>query len=140
MPRSIQQHFSHVSQRSTAASRFKRDYTTDHDLGDPELNERWDEVVAHLHTGCPVARSEVGEGYWVVNRYDDVVHCAKDWSTFSAADGLMVNRPAGLPYFAPGECDPSLHDKLRAVLGPFLRPKIMAALEPRIRAQANAHH
>ena len=97
-------------------------------------------MVAHLHTGCPVARSEVGEGYWVVNRYDDVVRCAKDWSTFSAADGLMVNRPAGLPYFAPGECDPPLHDKLRAVLGPFLRPKIMAALEPRIRAQANAHH
>ena len=117
---------------------FKRDYTMDYDLGDPELNERWDEVVAHLHMGCPVVRSEIGEGYWVVNRYDDVVRCAKDWSTFSAADGFMVNRPAGLPYFAPGESDPPLHDKLRAILGPFLRPKIMAALEPRIRAQANA--
>lgn len=117
---------------------FSRDYHHDFDLNDPELNTRWDEVVTHLHAGCPVARSEVGEGYWVISRYNDVVRCAKEWATFSAADGFMVNRPEGLPYFAPGECDPPLHEALRAVLAPFLRPRAVGALEPAIRRHANA--
>lgn len=118
---------------------FERNYHDDYDLGDPELNARWDEVVAHLHEErCPVARSEVGEGYWIVNRYEDVVRCAKEWATFSAADGFMVNRPEGLPYFAPGECDPPLHDKLRAALGPYFRPKVVGRLEQSIHQHANA--
>lgn len=117
---------------------FQRDFRTDFDLFDPELNTRWDELVATLHPGCPVARSEVGEGYWVVNRYEDVTRCAREWQTFSAADGFMVNRPSGLPFFAPGECDPPLHERLRAVLGPFLRPKEVVTLAPAIRRQAHA--
>ena len=119
---------------------FERDYRRDYDLGDPELNQRWDEVVAELHEGggCPVARSEVGEGYWIVNRYDDVVRCAKDWRTFTASSGFMVNRPEGLPYFAPGEADPPLHAQLRAALDPFLRPTIVRGLHEKIRATANA--
>jgi cytochrome P450 len=50
----------------------------------------------------------------------------------------MVNRPEGLPYFAPGECDPPLHTELRAVLGPFLRPKVVAQLDARIRDHVHA--
>jgi cytochrome P450 len=118
-------------------AKFQRDFRHDYDLGDPELNERWDDLLAAMHAGCPVARSKVGEGYWVVNRYEDVTRCAREWATFSAADGFMVNRPEGLPYFAPGECDPPLHDKLRAVLGPFFRPKAVASLEQTIRAHAD---
>jgi cytochrome P450 len=116
---------------------LKRDYRREYDLGDPELSARWNDLIAELHQGCPVARSEVGEGYWVVNRYEDVTRCAKDWATFSAADGFMVNRPEGLPYFAPGECDPPLHDHLRAALEPFLRPRVVAGLEQTIRDHAN---
>ena len=41
---------------------FQRDFRRDYDLSDAELNERWDELVAAMHAGCPVARSEVGEG------------------------------------------------------------------------------
>ena len=85
---------------------FKRNYRSDFDLTDPELSERWDEVVADLHAHCPVARSEVGEGYWVVHSYKDVAQCSKDWRTFSSADGFMVNRPEGMPYFPPAEVDP----------------------------------
>ena len=116
---------------------FKRNYHTDYDLADPELSARWDEVVADLHRGCPVARSETGEGYWVVNRYQDVARCAKDWRTFSSADGFMVNRPEGMPYFPPAEIDPPLQRALRAVLEPFLRPKAVATFAPVIRAHAN---
>ncbi|HZZ52330.1 MAG TPA: cytochrome P450 [Pseudonocardia sp.] len=121
-------------------SPLERDYRLDYDLGEPELNERWDDVVADLHDGggCPVARSDVGEGYWIVNRYDDVVRCAKDWQTFTASSGFMVNRPEGLPYFAPGEADPPLHAQLRAALDPFLRPSVVRGLQDTIRATADA--
>jgi cytochrome P450 len=117
---------------------LKRDYHVDFDLNDPELSERWDEVVQHLHDGCPVARSEVGEKYWVINRYADVTRCAKDWRTFSASDGFMVNRPPELPYFAPGECDPPLHERLRATLAPFFRPREVASYAPAIVEHADA--
>lgn len=117
---------------------FSRDFVTDYDLGDPELNERWDELIPDLHERCPVARSEVGEGYWVVQRYDDVKRCAIDWQTFSNSSGFMVNRPEGLPYFAPGEVDPPLQTALRSALHPFLTPKMAKELEPTIRAHADA--
>lgn len=116
---------------------FKRDYRHDFDLTDPELSERWDDVVAAMHAGCPVARSEVGEGYWVVHNYKDVSQCSKDWRSFSSADGFMVNRPAGMPYFPPAEIDPPLQRALRAVLEPFLKPRAAAAFEPQVRAHAN---
>ena len=117
---------------------FKRDFARDYDLNDPELNERWDELLQYMHAGCPVARSEVGEGYWVVNKYEDVKRCAAEWETFSASDGFMVNRPEGLPFFAPGECDPPLQVKLKVALMPFLRAQTIASMEPAIRAQADA--
>ncbi len=116
---------------------FERNYHTAYDLTDPELSARWDEVVADLHARCPIARSASGEGYWVVNAYQDVARCAKDWRTFSSADGFMVNRPEGMPYFAPAEVDPPLQRALRAALEPFLRPKAVAAFEPIVRAHAN---
>ncbi|MGI0133785.1 MAG: cytochrome P450, partial [Candidatus Micrarchaeaceae archaeon] len=117
---------------------FKRDFYNDFDLNDPELAERWDELVPHMHAGCPVARSEIGEKYWVLNRYEDVVKAAKDWETFSASSGFWVNRPAEMPYFKPGECDPPIHDRLRETLMPFLRPNVVAPLESRIRFHADA--
>lgn len=119
-------------------SKFKRDYRTEYDLTDPELNERWDEVIPDLHSsGCPVARSDTGEGYWVINGYHEVSACAKDWVTFSSADGFMVNRPEGMPFFAPAEVDPPLQSALRATLEPFLRPNAIGKLEPVVREHAN---
>lgn len=116
---------------------FNRDFYNDYDLNDPELNERWDELIPHLHAGCPVARSEVGEKYWVLNRYKDVFNATRDWETFSCASGFMVNRPADLPYSKPGECDPPFHTRLRNVLMPYLRPKCVQPLEEKIRYHAN---
>ncbi|HZZ48613.1 MAG TPA: cytochrome P450 [Pseudonocardia sp.] len=116
---------------------FARDYHADYHLDDAELSARWDEVIPDLHAKCPVARSEQGEGYWVVNSYEDVNRCAKDWQTFSSADGFMVNRPEGMPYFFPAETDPPLQRALRATLDPFLRSNRMAELQPAVRAYAN---
>lgn len=56
-----------------------------------------------------------------MHNYQDVAQCTKDWRTFSSADGFMVNRPAGMPYFPPAEVDPPLPRAVRAVLDEFLR-------------------
>ena len=73
-----------------------------------------------------------------MHNYKDVAQCTKDWRTFSSADGFMVNRPEGMPYFPPAEIDPPAQRALRAVLEPFLKPRAAAAFEPIVRAHANA--
>jgi cytochrome P450 len=120
-----------------AEKRFGRDFATDYDIDDPNLAANWDEVVEDLHTRCPVARSEVGEGYWVLNRYDDIRFCAQDWATFSSEDGFMPNRPEGMPFWYPVECDPPFHDELRNAINSYLGPKAVAQYEPGIREFAN---
>src|SRR4051794_23133935 len=100
---------------------FSRDYATDFALVNQELSDRWDEIIPEMHARCPVARSEEGEGYWVISKYKDVNYVGKNWEIFSSADGFMVNRPEGMPYFAPAEVDPPLQKALRDTLDPFLR-------------------
>ncbi len=127
------------------------DFVRNYDMNSPELAHRWDEVVEQLHGvcpaggdvaparregRCPVARSEVGEGYWVLNTYDNVGRAAGDWQTFSSATGFMPNRPEGMPWFYPVESDPPLHESLRDSLNPFFRPKVIAAHEQAIRETA----
>jgi cytochrome P450 len=117
--------------------RFGRDFATDYDIDDPRLAENWAEVVEDLHSRCPVARSNEGEGYWVINGYDDIRAAAGDWETFSSTSGFMPNRPEGMPFWYPVECDPPFHDELRNAINSHLGPKAIAGYEPGIREIAN---
>ncbi|MFT4562514.1 MAG: hypothetical protein ACI9BW_002260 [Gammaproteobacteria bacterium] len=116
---------------------YNRDYTNDYDLDDPEISDNWDDIVTDLHARCPVARSEAGEGCWVLSSHEDLSRCAMDWRTFTSRDGFIVNRPQGVPYFPPAEIDPPLQRGLRRVLEPFLRQQTVADLEPTVRQHAN---
>lgn len=120
-----------------ATERFGRDFHSNYDLNASELNEHYDEVLDDLVQHCPVAHSKDGEGYWVVNRYDDVRRVVQDWETFTSKDGFMPNRPEGMPFWYPVECDPPFHDELRAVINPFLGPKAVVAHTDAIRQHAN---
>src|SRR4051812_27403030 len=118
--------------------RFGRDFANDYDINAPELAEHWEDIVEELHeSGCPVSRSQVGEGYWVLNRYEDIRECAQNWQVFSSTSGFMPNRPEGMPFWYPVECDPPFHDQLRAAINPFLGPKAIASYEPGIRKFAD---
>ena len=108
-----------------------------YDLHSPVVNEHYDEVIDELHRHCPVARSNDGEGYWVVNRYADVQRCAQDWQTFTSIDGFMPNRPPDMPFWAPVECDPPFHDELRNALNPYFGPKVVAEQEQVVHRLAN---
>lgn len=123
--------------QTPAARPFKRDMFNDFDFEDPEFNERFDEVLNEMAAKCPVAHSQVGHGYKIINTYKDVKKAAQDWRTFSSAKGYMVNRPDGASLILPEESDPPYHDKWRKVLNPFFSPTAIAEFEDQIRAIAN---
>jgi cytochrome P450 len=106
------------------------------DIEDPAFAEQFEEVLEYLVTKCPVAHSEVGPGYHVFNRYQDVRRCATDWRTFSSADGWLLNPPAGNLPILPEDLDPPYHTAWRRVLNPFFSPAAVDNLEPSVRRYA----
>jgi len=113
-------------------SRFGRDIFGDFDYDDPRFNTQFNEVLAEHLAHCPVARSNVGNGFWWVSRNEDVRRLAQDWETFSSAGGYMPNRPEGLPFLYPEESDPPRHTAWRTRLNPHLSPVTVADYEATI--------
>ncbi|MGE4304040.1 MAG: cytochrome P450 [Novosphingobium sp.] len=119
-------------------AQFGRDIFNDFDYDDPQFNTQFHEVLETHLAHCPVARSNVGHGYWWVSRNDDVRQLAQDWETFSSAGGYMPNRPDGLPYLYPEESDPPRHTAWRKVLNPHLSPVTVADYEKSIADDVHA--
>jgi cytochrome P450 len=115
---------------------FGRDMFGDFDIDDPAFNEHFTDVLDAMVARCPVARSTVGDGYHVINRYEDVRAAGQDWRTFSSAKGFMPNRPDGIPYLYPEECDPPYHTNWRRALNPFFSPARVSGYEEQIREDA----
>lgn len=116
---------------------FGRDIFRDFDYDDPNFNVNFNETLNMQLKHCPVARSNVGTGYWWLTRNEDVRRVAQDWKTFSNAKGYQPNRPEGLPYLYPEESDPPRHTAWRNALNPHLSPQAVAIYEQPIRADVN---
>lgn len=117
--------------------KLNRDYRTDYDTNDPELATHWDEVIADLHTDCPVAHSTKGDGgYWVLTRQKEIKEAAGDWETYVSGQGVILDRPEEMPYIIPEESDPPLHTGLRKALNPFLAPGVVRNYEEPVRQHA----
>jgi len=112
--------------------RFRKKF----DIEDPAFTEQFEDVLEYLVTQCPVAHSEVGPGYHVLNRYQDVRRCATDWRTFSSADGWLLNPPEGNLPILPEDLDPPYHTAWRRVLNPFFSPAAVGNLETSARRYA----
>jgi cytochrome P450 len=118
-------------------ARYGRDMFNDFDINDPKFGENVFDILDAMLSKCPVVRSNVGQGYWMVTRNADVRRIGQDWRTFSSAKGYQPNRPEGLPYLMPEESDPPKHTAWREVLNPFLSPRAVANYDKQIRADAN---
>lgn len=118
------------------SQRFSRDMFEDFDIDDKEFNDNFTDVLDEFVDKCPVAKSNVGNGYYLINRYQDVRKCGQDWQTFSSAEGFQPNRQEGSPYLYPEECDPPYHDNWRKALNPYFGPRAVAKFEDQIRADA----
>lgn len=101
----------------------------DFHMEDPLLSERFEETLDDLLAACPVARSRDGSGYFVINRHEDVRRCARDWRTFSSADGWMLNAPEGSIPILPEDSDPPYHNTWRQVLNPYFSRDNVTGLE-----------
>ncbi|KQW45031.1 cytochrome [Nocardioides sp. Root1257] len=118
------------------AEKFGRDMFDDFDIDAPVFNDRFLEIQDELVSKCPVAHSTVGDGYHVINRYEDVKKAGQDWKTFSSAKGFQPNRADGVPYLYPEECDPPYHNNWRTALNPFFAPGPVSEMEDAIRQDA----
>ena len=117
--------------------RYGRDMFNDFDIDDPRFGDNLFPILDAMLEKCPVVRSNVGTGYWMVSRNADIRRIGQDWRTFSSAKGYQPNRPAGLPYLLPEESDPPKHTAWRDVLNPHLSPNAVANYDVQIRKDAN---
>jgi cytochrome P450 len=117
--------------------RFGRDIFRDFDIDDPGFNEHFFKALELMARKCPVVRSNVGEGYWMVTRQEEIRRIGQDWRTFTSAKGYLPNRPPDVPFFVPEEVDPPIHSAWRRVLNPFFGPRAIAQYEQAFRADAN---
>jgi cytochrome P450 len=104
---------------------------SDFDPLDPELGhadgpycERFWPVLLSLQEECPVFRSDARGGFWAVTGFDNVNQAARDWETFTSAEGAeAVPLESGETGFRliPAEVDPPRHRELRKLLNPAFR-------------------
>jgi cytochrome P450 len=82
----------------------------------------------------PVAWSTKHDGFWVVNRFDDVTAAFRDYKTFSSQKGAAIPvLNLGGEYHIPVAMDPPEHAKYRKVLNPWFTAEAIAQREPEIR-------
>lgn len=114
-------------------SSTRTNYETAYDMNSSELASNWTEVMSDLHAKGPTARSEVGEGYWVALKQEDIKAATQDWETFSSATGFMPDRPTEMPWLWPVESDPPVHQHLRTALNQYLAPKVVRTYKDAVR-------
>ena len=91
-----------------------------------------------LRDKCPVAHSEMHDGFWVVSKYEDVHFVCQHPELFSSHPAhIPPNMGQDRPVI-PLEIDPPDHARYRQILSPVFAPPKMQALVPTIRATVNA--
>ncbi len=122
------------------------------DLGEIDLCDRDAFVAGVPHEAFATLRAEApvlwheeadGPGFWSVHRYADVVKVNRDNLTFSsAAGGALIHEldPAALEQqrLMMLNMDPPMHTRYRKLVNRGFTPRMLGALEERIRGQARS--
>lgn len=89
---------------------------------------------AELRREAPVVRLEP-MGMWAISRYDDVLQVLKDHETFSSSvlGGMGGGSGGGLGGRTIIGMDPPEHTRVRGLVSRVFTPRMVEALEPRIR-------
>lgn len=103
-----------------------------------ELADDFWPTLKDMRTTCPVLRSEVHGGFWVLTRYQDIWRVARDPESFVSSLGVSaVPRPETAVKTVPAHADPPFHRVLRNVLDPWFTPRKVRELEPFMREVAS---
>jgi cytochrome P450 len=70
-------------------------------------------------------------GYWALSRHADVVAAARDYQTFSSAEGIGLTPSKGRTIMST---DPPDHTRLRKLMTRAFQPAVVEALAPRVEA------
>ena len=126
------------SQEQAAATGFDAaQFARGFHLYNAELQDDPYPMVDRLRAACPVARSETMGGFWVVSRYQDCRFVLQDPELFSSVQNVVPHtQMTRLGPDIPTQIDPPDHGKYRQILNPLLSPRVVAAVEPRMRALA----
>src|SRR3546814_18984021 len=65
--------------------RFGRDVFRDFDIDDPSFNNQFFDILDTMVAKCPVVRSNVGAGYWMVTSHEEVRRVGQDWKKIGRA-------------------------------------------------------
>lgn len=96
-------------------------------------------LYARLRREAPVAWN-ARTGYWAVSRHADVVAVSKDSERFCSGKGILTFE-IGVEYPSPPtmmHTDPPEHTRYRRLVQPGFAPSVIRALEPAVRARAEA--
>jgi cytochrome P450 len=106
-------------------------------LYNDELQDDPYPVIDRLRAECPVAHSDLMGGFWVLTRYQDCRFALQNPDLFSSVQNIVPHtRMTELGPDIPTQIDPPDHGRYRQILNPLLSPRVVAALEPRMRALA----
>jgi cytochrome P450 len=103
-----QQHFDHLS---------------------PALAANLQPTLTRMRSLCPVTHSDRYDGFWVFTRYEDVLHIAQDWRTFSSAEGVSVPGSRMVVPAIPEHIDPPMQRVYKRLINAHLTPEAVAGLE-----------
>jgi cytochrome P450 len=109
------------------------------DMLSKSLAERHWEQLAELRE-CPVGKSKLYGGVWLLSKYDDVMTAARDWQTYSSANGsapVPLNTGGDIKLM-PISTDPPLQRELRRLIDKHFGPKKVAAAKEDVRKGAAA--
>lgn len=103
------------------------------DNTDPELLGHLYETLTDIQGKCPIAWSDAGSGFWMLNKYADLVEASRDWETFTVTQGIMIPPTGASMPVIPAELDPPRHSKLRRLVLPNFTDKALEQWVPGIR-------
>ena len=109
-------------------------------IWDPDIQANPYPALERLQSECPMARSEMFGGYWLLTKYADIREVLSDASLWSSSVPALPRPPMerSLNYIPVG-VDPPEHTAYRRVLGPVFGPARVARLEPDFRARVRGY-
>jgi cytochrome P450 len=100
------------------------------DLYSPLIDADPFPYYAELRAKYPCHWSDSAQ-LWILSRYHDIAEAARDWETFSSAQGNMIDELPGRAGATLGTTDPPRHDRLRALSqAAFLKRNLDRMIEP----------
>ena len=102
------------------------------DHHDPVIMADPAETYRRFRKQCPVGWSNVHDGFWVVSRYDDVLHVAGDPEQYCSGKGIAIPGTSTDARVEPQEADGPRHSQIRKQMNAWLARGPVLAMRPAI--------